>query len=225
MQLYYSPNWSEDEVFFLSEEESRHSISVMRHKLGDELTIIDGRGHIIKTKIIDNHPKKVQLKFISKEISSQAPNKLHIAISPTKSNDRFEWFIEKACEIGVGQITPILCERTERNKINIERWKKIVVAACKQAQVLHFPIVSDAMKLNAFIQQADRDTFVASIESKEKLSSGYIPSTIIIGPEGDFSSDEFAQMRSLGLKEVSLSDNILRVETAGIVAVSQWNSL
>lgn len=229
MQLYYSPLISKTEPFSLSEEESRHAISVLRHKLGDKLHIIDGKGQRMITEIISPNPKNTVLKYLETVVHNQAPSNLHIAISPTKSNDRIEWFIEKACEIGIGQITPLICQRTERAKINLERWNKIVVASCKQAQQLYFPIVHEPMKLSSSTLEGFKNLqgFVASINSTIKLQN--IDSTneniILIGPEGDFSEDEFKLIRDLKLNEISLGSSILRVETAGLVAVSQWNSL
>lgn len=227
MQLFYSPLWSQTEPFFLGEEESRHCISVLRHKVGDKIHIVDGKGSKVLCEIILAHPKKTQLCFIEKIETVQKPSNLHIAISPTKSNDRFEWFLEKACEIGVGKITPLICQRTERNKVNLERWNKILQSACKQAQVLYFPLLEEPVKFEKFITSCSENTFIASIEAQNKISyfSKTDSATIVIGPEGDFSAEEFQMIRELGLKEISLSENVLRVETAGLVAVSQWNSL
>jgi 16S rRNA (uracil1498-N3)-methyltransferase len=227
MQLFYSPLWSQTEPFFLGEEESRHCISVLRHQIGDKIHIVDGKGSKLLCEIILAHPKKTQLRFIENIETNQKPSNIHIVISPTKSNDRFEWFLEKACEIGVGKITPLICQRTERNKVNLERWNKIIQSACKQAQVLYFPLLEEAIKFEKFIKSCSEDTFVASIGAKKKISnfSKTDSATIVIGPEGDFSEEEFKLIRQLGLKEVFLSENVLRVETAGLVAVSQWNSL
>lgn len=227
MQLFYSPLWSQTELFFLSEEESRHCISVLRHQVGDKIHIVDGKGSKLLCEILVAHPKKTQLRFIEKLETNQKPSTLHIAMSPTKSNDRFEWFLEKACEIGIGKITPIICQRTERSKVNLDRWNKILHSACKQAQVLYFPLLEETVKFEKFIASCLENTFIASIESKKKISdfSKTDSATIIIGPEGDFSAEEFKLIRTKGLKEISLSENILRVETAGLVAVSQWNSL
>lgn len=227
MQLFYSPLWSQTEPFFLGEEESRHCISVLRHQIGDKIHIVDGKGSKLLCEIILAHPKKTQLRFIENIETNQKPSNIHIVISPTKSNDRFEWFLEKACEIGVGKITPLICQRTERNKVNLERWNKIIQSACKQAQVLYFPLLEEAIKFEKFIKSCSEDTFVASIEAKVKLSDfdKIENAIIVIGPEGDFSEEEFKLIRQLGLKEVSLSEYVLRVETAGLVAVSQWNSL
>lgn len=226
MHLFYSASWSAQDFFSLSEEESRHCVQVLRHKTGDEIRVIDGKGNVLVCKIVLASPKTVQLQYVKTEESKQIPSRLHIAISPTKSNDRIEWFLEKACEIGVGKITPVLCQRTERSKINIERWQKIIIAACKQAQVLYFPVVENPISLYKFLQDHSENTMVASIQSKQHLShvTNKNMKTILIGPEGDFSEEEFANMRELGLAEVSLSNNILRVETAGIVAASIWNS-
>lgn len=227
MQLFYSHSWSQTEPFFLSEEESRHCISVLRHNVGDKIHIIDGKGSKLICEILVAHPKKTQLKFIERIKTNQRASELHIAISPTKSNDRFEWFLEKACEIGVGKITPIICQRTERNKVNIERWNKIIHSACKQAQVFHFPLLEEAIKFEKWITSCTENTFVASIQAKSKISDFPINEhgTILIGPEGDFSEEEFRVIRDLGLKEVSLSENVLRVETAGLVALTQLGFL
>ena len=223
MQLFYSPLWSQTEPFFLSEEESRHCISVLRHQVGDKIHIVDGKGSKVLCEIIIAHPKKTQLCFKEKIETNQKPSNLHIAISPTKSNDRFEWFLEKVCEIGVGKITPLICQRTERSKVNLDRWNKIIQSSCKQAQVLYFPLLEDALKFEKFLNNCSENTFVASIEAKSKVSdfTKTENATIIIGPEGDFSNEEFKMIRQLGLKEVSLSENVLRVETAGLVAAIQ----
>jgi 16S rRNA (uracil1498-N3)-methyltransferase len=226
VQLFYSPIWSQTESFFLSEEESRHCVSVLRHQIGDKIYIVDGKGSKLLCEIVLAHPKKTQLRYIESIESHQKPSNLHIAISPTKSNDRFEWFLEKACEIGVGKITPLICQRTERNKVNIERWNKIIQSACKQAQVLYFPLLEEAVKFDKFMNSCSENTFIASIEAKARISefNNLNSATIVIGPEGDFSEEEFKLIRELGFKEVSLSDNVLRVETAGIVAATLWNS-
>jgi 16S rRNA (uracil1498-N3)-methyltransferase len=227
MQLFYAPLWSQTEPFFLNEEESRHCISVLRHQVRDKIHIVDGKGSKVLCEIILAHPKKTQLHFLEKIETNQKPSNLHIAISPTKSNDRFEWFLEKACEIGVGKITPLICQRTERSKVNLDRWNKIIQSACKQAQVLYFPILEEPVKFEKFITSCSENTFIASIEAKARISdyNKMDIATIVIGPEGDFSEEEFKLIRELGFKEVSLSENVLRVETAGLVALTQFDFL
>lgn len=231
MQRYYSPIWDNQQVFYLSEEESRHCISIMRNQVGDRISILDGKGNSILAEIISANPKKMGVKYIEHLISEVSPpyRNLHIAISPTKSNDRIEWFIEKACEIGVGQITPLICKRTERSKVNLERWRKIVIASCKQSSLHYFPEINEEIKLEKFIEKnkGKEAIYIASIESKQSLERAECTQEIIIliGPEGDFSEEEFNIIRSSNVKEISLSNHILRVETAGIVAVCQWNQV
>ncbi len=230
MQRFYSQTISQNEPFYLSEEESRHAISVLRHKSGDEINVIDGMGLSVQAEIIAANPKKTLIKFLSKLETKQKPNLLHIAISPTKSNDRIEWFIEKACEIGIGQITPLICQRTERNKINMDRWNKIVISSCKQAQQLYFPIINESITLEKFLNQnihLNSNLYITSIGSQNQLKNNNITvkTIIMIGPEGDFSENEFDLIRKLGIEEIGLGNSVLRVETAGLVAVSQWNNL
>ena len=229
MQRYYCDNWSETVPFFLSEEESRHCVSVMRNGLGAHISLLDGKGSLIQARVIEPNPKHCGLQFEKVLKKEEKRNPLHIAISPTKSNDRIEWFIEKACEIGIGQITPLLCERTERNKVNLERWKKIVISSCKQSSLLYFPQINELTKLHKFLEKYEtktNNTLVASIGVESKMSDFKLEKPIfIIGPEGDFSESEFDLIREKKLQEVNLSNNILRVETAGVVAVSQWNQI
>lgn len=230
MQLFYAPHWSKTEPFALSEDESRHAISSLRYKIGDKLTVIDGYGSKVMTELISANPKKTMLRFLSVEISEKKSNNLHIAISPTKNNDRIEWFIEKACEIGVGKITPIVFERTERNKINKERWEKIVVSSCKQSQQLFFPQIGDLMSLKLFMESMkEGNIYAAMIGAEETINSTNIETTkactILVGPEGDFTDEEKEIIINKGIQPINLSENILRVETAGLVAVCQWNSV
>lgn len=226
MQKYFCSEWSFDTVFFMPEEESRHCISVMRNQVGEKIAILDGKGHMIICEICIAHPKKTGLKAlkIEKEIIENHP--LHIAISPTKSNDRIEFFIEKACEIGVGQITPVIYDRTERSKINIERWIKLVQAACKQSGQLFFPKINPPISFDKFIDNiSSENTVITIIGATSTIKREDKIDTIIIGPEGDFSPIEIEKVRNRNIKEICLGNAVLRVETAGIVAVSQWNFL
>lgn len=227
MQRYFAQNWHLCEPFLLSEEESRHCISVMRNVIGNQLSVLDGVGNLILAKIIDPHPKRTSLQYLETIRTNPAKHNLHIAISPTKSNDRIEWFLEKVCEIGVGKITPILFERTERSKINLDRWNKIIVASCKQSSLLHFPILAEPKRFQDFINEINstQKLIVCAIGAPSRLSK--IDTTkeniLIIGPEGDFTSEELNQIKSRNAEEISISENILRVETAGIVGATLWN--
>ena len=127
MQRYYCEYWQKQGIFSLEEEESRHVVQVLRHKAGDLLHIIDGKGSLVLAKIVEANKKNCALIFETLIECQENMNKTHILISPTKSSDRFEYFLEKACEIGVGQITPMICKRTERSKLNYERMNKILI--------------------------------------------------------------------------------------------------
>lgn len=228
MQRYYCPEWSPNSEFLLSEEESRHCVSVMRNVVGDEVDILDGVGSMIRARIVEAHPKRVRLEYIAVVKSDPSPNTLHIAISPTKNNDRFEWFLEKACEIGLGNLTPVIYERTERNRVNLDRWNKIIITSCKQSSQLHFPSLNPPISFEKCVPKMTEiygSVYVAAIGAshafrKEKEDNEAI---IFIGPEGDFTEKERMALHAISAKEVSLSDNILRVETAGMVAATLWN--
>lgn len=225
MERYYCPDWTES-TFLLSEEESKHCWSVMRNKNGSRISVMDGMGNKVEAEILGLRTKRLELRYIQKEEKSPMRHPLHIAISPTKSNDRIEWFLEKACEIGIGQITPLICQRTERKRINLERWQKIIISACKQSGLLYFPTLGELFYFNRLQNWPNLEkACLASIGAEKTL--GEIRDrveTIFIGPEGDFSEEELTLVRQLKLREVSLSQNILRVETAGLVAASIWNS-
>ncbi len=225
MQVFYSNEWTKS-TFFLSLEESRHAVSVMRYEVGDTIQIIDGKGHIIEGEIIDAHPKKTLIQYRSHALSTETASSLHIAISPTKSNERFEIFIEKACEIGIGHITPLYCDRTFRKKVNIDRWNKIIVSACKQSKQLYFPTLYPLIKFDKFVSQQPSGLISCTNASEmmnRELKDEH--STILIGPEGDFSEEEMARALASGYQRISLGKSILRVETAGIVAACQWGYL
>lgn len=224
MQRYYCPLWRKDELFILSEEESLHCHSVMRRNTGDLIHILDGKGAKILAEIVVCHQKKVVLKYKELIDKDAEPSRLHIAISPTKSNDRFEWFLEKACELGVGRITPIEFNRTERAKINLDRWRKIIIASCKQSGELWFPEMEDYTKLETFLfNHSGKSIQAAIIGAKNLVKVEDGENIIIIGPEGDITEEEKNKMRKANTKEFLISKNILRVETAGIAAMVQWN--
>lgn len=224
MQKYYCPEWTLEGIFYLSEEESRHCISVMRNQAGATLGILDGKGTLLLCEIVLAHPKKTGLKVLEKLKEEATKPLLHIAISPTKNNDRIEFFIEKACEIGLGVLTPILFDRTERAKINLDRWVKIAHAACKQSGQLHFPTIEEPIRFDKFMSTIElTKTGFTVIGSANTLRDIGAIETIVIGPEGDYSPNEYERMNACKIKDFSLGNSILRVETAGLVAVSQWN--
>ncbi|MDC3337695.1 16S rRNA (uracil(1498)-N(3))-methyltransferase [Flavobacteriales bacterium] len=230
MQLFYSENIS-GLTHALPEQESRHLIKVLRKSVGDKIQLTDGLGNLFHCKITNDHPKKCILEIIQKEKQTDiCKRSIHIAIAPTKNNDRFEWFIEKATEIGVSSITPILCEHSERKKIKHERILKVAIAAMKQSNRLHLPEINSITSLSEFIKQDSSQTkLIAHCLDHEKTELYDLKLgnsiCILIGPEGDFSEQEITQVLKANYLPVSLGNSRLRTETAGIVACVMMNNI
>lgn len=227
MELFYSGNISNNEIL-LDEEESHHCMKVMRHHIGDELMVTDGKGKLFRTILEGERKKSCLLKIgeLSREESQSSPS-VHIAIAPTKNIDRFEWFLEKATEIGITEITPIICIRSERDKIKHERLEKILIGAMKQSLRLWLSKLNPIIKLNEFVNcqsSIDNQKFIAHCQSPNlpSLQSLYRHNAdvlIMIGPEGDFTREEIQFAEKSGFSAVNLGENRLRTETAGLVAV------
>lgn len=227
MQLFYAntikPNQKE---YTFDKNESRHIVRVLRKNTNDFLHITNGLGYLFTCKITSANDKKCTVQIIQAE-QKEKTNKhhTHIAIAPTKLNDRLEWFLEKATEIGIDEITPIICQHSERKVIKPERMQKIIQAAAKQSLKYHFPILNQATTFATFVNQKhNSNLFIAHCEetSKKLLKSVVKPNTkntILIGPEGDFSTSEIQQAIQKGAIPITLGNNRLRTETAGIVAL------
>jgi len=225
MHLFYAPQILT--LPYLPPEESLHAVKVLRLTAGSEIGILDGNGGFFRAKISLLNPKKCAVEIIERIPETNLRNYyLHIAISPVKNIDRVEWFVEKAVEIGIDEITPIFCRFSERKNINIERLQKIVVSACKQSQTTKFPTINPPLSFSEFIaQNTDTQKFIAHCYESEKHYLGNILKakeniTILIGPEGDFSEDEVRQAIVKGFKPISLGESRLRTETAGIFATA-----
>ena len=227
MQLFYLEN-PKNEII-LSAEESKHATKVLRKKEGDILNFTDGKGAFYKAEIIVADSRKCRLKVVSTEQKEKQHNyHLHIAIAPTKNMDRFEWFLEKATEIGIDEITPIICTHSERKKIKTERCNRILLSAMKQSLKFHVPKLNEAMSLSDFIKQDYEGTkYIAHCEDGEKKELKTVNKTektiILIGPEGDFSPKEIELALQNQFKAVSLGTSRLRTETAGIIAAHSIN--
>ena len=227
MQLFYLEN-PEKEIT-LSTEESKHATKVLRKKDGDILYFTDGKGYFYKAKITVADTKKCRLKIISSKKKEKQHNyHLHIAIAPTKNMDRFEWFLEKATEIGIDEITPIICSRSERKAIKTERGNRILLTAMKQSLKYHLPKLNEAISISDFIKQDFNGTkYIAHCEDEEKKELKTVNKTeqylILIGPEGDFSQKEIDLALQNQFKAVSLGKSRLRTETAGIIAAHTIN--
>ncbi|PLX04933.1 MAG: 16S rRNA (uracil(1498)-N(3))-methyltransferase [Marinilabiliales bacterium] len=229
MQLFYAPDIN-DKNYILNETESKHCIRVLRKVEGDIIHLVDGKGGFYKTKINDANPKKCSLHIIDyqKEYKKRK-YKLHIAIAPAKSIDRFEWFLEKATEIGIDEITPILCERSERKVIKEERLNKIIESSMKQSIKAYHPKLNSLQKFSDFIQQKfTANKYIAHCEESErdilsKKVQAESNSIVLIGPEGDFSPHEIEIAINSGYLPISLGDERLRTETAAVFACSIFN--
>ncbi len=225
MRLFFDANIeSKATQHILSEEESKHACKVLRMQVGDALALVNGKGYYFETEIIDAHPKRCAVK-ITNEIKEEEPSyDIHVAIAPTKMNDRMEWFLEKATEIGIQEITPIICDRSERKVINHDRFEKIMQAAMKQSVQFYMPKLNEQQTFKQFLSKKDLGiSYIAHCEEVEKqeLKNILQPSekiTIVIGPEGDFSVLEIQKAIENNFTPISLGNNRLRTETAALVA-------
>ena len=210
----------------LLESEALHCKQALRKKEGDVLAITDGKGNAYKAEISSIGKKVVELNILEKiDLGGHRKYHLHVAIAPTKNISRFEWFLEKATELGIDEITPILCQRSERKVIKNERLNKILISAMKQSLKTKAPKLNPLTRLKDFLPQAKtEEKYIAHLENEDTklLVHRYNPAkdvTILIGPEGDFSLEEIKSAIAEGFDAVSLGDYRLRTETAGISAV------
>ena len=224
MHYFYSKN-IHDNLIALSKEEAHHALRVMRLKEGDEVGVFDGEGSIFKCKIAELSKSKCILNIKSHVTSQRSPSNLSILIAPTKNNDRLEWFLEKATEIGVHEIVPILCDHSERKKIRKDRLEKVLISAMKQSMNPFLPKLKELKKFNEVIDDySSFDRFISHCGEGDKhnlfeMIKPNVPCAIFIGPEGDFSVNEIKEAKKFGWNEVSLGHQRFRTETAGIVAV------
>lgn len=227
MQLFYYPNISVG-AFSFNEEESKHCIKVLRHKAGDTLQLIDGKGSLAQAIITKDHPKKCEGEIT--QVTLFEPNRnyqLAISIAPTKQHERIDWLVEKACEIGVDEINFITCHNSERERVNLERLQKICISAIKQSKQYYLPALGELKPLKEYLKtEPDWQKYIAWCETNDtdnlaiKLTQSPKKIHLLIGPEGDFSAQEISYVKEVGYQPISLGPNILRTETAAIAAVA-----
>ena len=231
MELFYSRD-IDGGICRLDQDESGHCVRVLRHKAGDEISVIDGCGTLYRCRITSDSHKGVEAMVLDKtEDWGAHPYRLHMAVCPTKNNDRYEWFAEKACEIGLDEISPVIGEHSERRVFKTARIEKILVSAAKQSLKGSVPVVNEPVSVKEFIKNNDsglkliaycfEDERIPRRSIKEVLQ-GYEGTdiAILIGPEGDFSHDEAELAIANGFIPVHLGDSRLRTETAALTAVS-----
>lgn len=212
----------------INDEEQQHIVKVLRMKDGEEIHVTDGKGNLASgTLIIEGKKAGIEVAEIKTDTADFNP-RLHIAIAPTKNIDRIEFFVEKAVEMGISEVTILQTEKTERKNLNIDKIRKQAIAASKQSLRFHFPVINDLIKIQDFLKNIDSETtFVAHCnENLERINLNEIPKledyTFLIGPEGDFSDKEIMFLAEKGIKAVSLGNQRLRTETAGVF-VAAWN--
>lgn len=230
MNIFYSTEMNADGLYQLSEEESRHCTKVLRYRKGDEIILVDGLGNYIEGIIENDNPRgcTVSVKSIIRNFKKRN-YQLHVAIAPTKNIDRFEWFLEKATETGINEITPIICEHSERRKIKIDRLNKVLVSAMKQSVNAYLPKLNSYLLFKNFVfseippekyicnSNAPKDALFKNKYERNKNA------TVLIGPEGDFSTHEIQMATENNFIQVNLGESRLRTETAGVHVCSIIN--
>lgn len=228
MQLFYAPEVDFSRgVYLFREEESRHIVRVLRMGRGDLLFLTDGRGTLARAEITDASVKNCTVALQEITVGfERRPYRLHLAVAPTKNADRIEWLVEKATEIGVDIITPLLTERSERRMLRTDRLEKIAIGAMKQSLKAYLPQVEELTSLEELIERPfDGTKLIAHCDPKYDkigMKNAVIPGTdvlVLIGPEGDFSPEEIDRALSHGFRSVSLGHSRLRTETAALAAV------
>jgi len=225
MQVFYAPDIS-GRSYALDENESKHIVRVLRMKIGDPVKVIDGKGNMYEGAIAEPDQKRCLIEVHSVHRDFEKRNyKLHIAISPLKNPERFEWFIEKAVETGIDEITPLICKNTEKPGIRTERIRNIIISAMKQSLKAKETILNKPESFPDFITaKHDGILMIAHCRSdmdRKKISDAYHKgenAVILIGPEGDFSRDEIEAAMSNFFTQIHLGTSRLRTETAGIAA-------
>lgn len=212
----------------LNEETSRHIVQVLRMENGEKLQLTDGKGSLAIASITDNNRKRCQVEIVQTSNTQRTTSNITIAISPVKNNSRFEWFLEKATEIGVNAIVPIICSRTEKQHFKFDRMQSILISAMLQSQQAWLPELHQPIKFNEAVLKAYQEQkFIGHCEDENNkvqltsvLANQASSKLILIGPEGDFTKDEIEFALANGFKPVALGDTRLRTETAGIVAAT-----
>jgi 16S rRNA (uracil1498-N3)-methyltransferase len=227
MHLFYLPEISNGKAS-LDRDESKHALKVLRLKEGDLVQLVDGKGGMFEAEISDTNGGVCVFNVVKAlEDKSIRPYRLHMAVAPTKNIDRFEWFLEKATEIGIDEITPVICEHSERRSLNTERCNRILVSAMKQSLKATLPQMNEPIKLKAFLETCSSpQRFIGYCdETVDRLFLGNVyqnktEATVLIGPEGDFSEEEVELALRSGFKAITLGNSRLRTETAAVVATS-----
>ncbi|MDQ1141048.1 MAG: 16S rRNA (uracil(1498)-N(3))-methyltransferase [Pedobacter agri] len=232
MHIFYTPDITQN-TYTLNEEESKHCVRVLRLPVGALVNLVDGRGGFYTAEITSDNPKKVSLNILKVETEFHKRNHyLHIAVAPTKNIDRIEWFLEKATELGIDEITPIITDRSERRIVKEDRLNKVITSAVKQSIKAYHPLLNESIPFNKFLNSSiEGEKLIAHcIDNQEKkyISELVMPHQkylVLIGPEGDFTPEEVNLALNKGFKPLTLGDNRLRTETAALSVCFEINYL
>jgi len=222
MRVFYQPTI--EKYPFLSMDDSKHAVKVLRLKREDRIEIVDGKGKYFEAEIVDPDSKKCHVKIIDQGVHPPKSFYIHVAIAPTKNIDRIEWFVEKSVEFGIDEITFLKCNTSERDHLRLDRIEKKAISAMKQSRAGYLPKINDVVNFNDFVrsEKLPDDKFIAHVNnSNTLLINNAMPARsycILIGPEGDFSKNEIDIANKNGFTGVSLGNTRMRTETAGIAA-------
>lgn len=235
LPFFYSPSITENQdTIILDEANSKHTVQVLRMQEGERLRLTDGKGQLLLAKITLANKRKTEVRILAKEMQSSVQPELTVAISILKNPGRFEWFLEKAAELGVSCIQPLICDRTEKQNFRTDRGRQILISAMLQSQQTRLTRLIEPETFSKFMEspstrdykskyiahclEDEKDSLAKDFHSEEGSHNSNV--LILIGPEGDFSAAEIKLSLQLGFKPVGLGRNRLRTETAGIVAAT-----
>jgi 16S rRNA (uracil1498-N3)-methyltransferase len=227
MELFYSEFNENNDTIDVNDIDSKHLVRSLRKKNGDEISFTNGNGLSCKTKIIEIG-KKVKVEILSFKKEALSNEKIHIAISPLKNSSRFEWFLEKATEIGVREITPIITRYSEKKKINFDRAERVLISSMKQSYQFYKPKINSIINFSDFLIQNNDFKIIANLKTNRLIKANDIKSNnicLMIGPEGGFSEEEIIEARDNNILEISLGKNRLRSETAAVHSLSTIKTL
>ena len=227
MDLFYSNYKANDKYVVMNEIDSKHIIRSFRKNIGDSIMITNGFGYLCNAEIVEIG-KKIKVKINSIEKFKSSSNSIHIALSPLKNASRFEWFVEKSTELGISQITPLVCEYSEKKKVNMDRLERILISSLKQSNQFFKPIINSIKTFENFIRENEDELFMANLKTSNKIKRELFTKNnicLMIGPEGGFSDGEIKLAKEQNIKEVSLGNSRLRSETAAIFGLSVIKSL
>jgi 16S rRNA (uracil1498-N3)-methyltransferase len=233
MNIFYSADALLNTYVFLDEVESRHIATVLRKNVGDSVFVFDGKGVLFNAEILAIDKRK-GVQVLVKSVESEQNNKpavLHIAVAPPKNIERFEWLLEKVTEIGVHEITPVICKHSERRELRTDRLQKILLSACKQSLKFKLPVLHESVQINVFLQDKSLPQnkiiahATASTQHFNKVCKQGASTVVLIGPEGDFSTEEIQLAIASGFHPATLGDSRLRLETAAVYTAAAFSIL